>query len=397
MKKSRRRARGEGSVFKRWESRRRKFQWIVQVTTKDGKQKQFRVKSEAEGIKLLRKIQMEMEEGLVVDRTITVKEYLEYWIEEVHKPTIKISSYIKYRKLLRTHILPQLGSVRLEQLSPQMVQKLYAQKLQAGLSSKTIRDIHGVLHRALQTAVDWKMLAWNVCDVVKPPRLVRSKRKALSLEEVQRLLEAARGHRLELVIILALVTGMRRGELLALTWADIDWKARIIDVCKTVEYFPHVGYVVDEPKTEASKRQIILPAFAMELLERHRAEQEKAKQVHSSTWEDHDLVFPNQHGGYLSPRYVEKTFGRLAKAAGLRVTFHCLRHSASTLLRSMGVDIKAIQAMLGHASMQVTTEIYSHVLPEMLGKAAEQWDRLWHQYQTDTQTDTPKTDHAEGS
>ncbi|MBE3567700.1 MAG: site-specific integrase, partial [Thermogemmatispora sp.] len=249
-------------------------------------------------------------------------------------------------------------------------------------------DAHGVLHRALQTAVDWKMLAWNVCDVVKPPRLVRSKRKALSLEEVQRLLEVARGHRLELLIILALVTGARRGELLALTWADIDWKARMIDVCKTVEYFPHEGYVVDEPKTEASKRQILLPVFAMELLERHRTEQEKAKRAHSSQWEDHGLVFPNQHGGYLNPRYVEKMFGRLAKTAGLNVTFHSLRHTASTLLRSMGVDIKAIQAMLGHSSMQVTAEIYSHVLPEMLGKAAEQWDRLWQQYQTDTQTDT---------
>nr|BBH95174.1 site-specific integrase [Thermogemmatispora argillosa] len=395
--KKRRRAQGEGSVFKRWDSQLHRYQWIAQITFKDGKQKQFRVKSEAEGVKLLRKLHREIEEGLMINRTMTVREYLEYWIEEVHKPTIKISSYIKYRKLIRTHILPQLGSIRLEQLSPQMVQKFYVQKLQA-LSPKTIRDIHGVLHRALQTAVDWKMLAWNVCDVVRPPRLGRAKRKALSLEEVHRLLEAARGHRLEPMIILALVTGMRRGELLALTWGDIDWKARSVEVCKTVEYFPHVGYVEDEPKTEAGKRHIILPVFAMELLKQHRAKQEEAKRVQSSKWQDHDLVFPNQRGGYLSPRYVEKTFGRLAKTAGLKVTFHSLRHTASTLLRSMGVDIKVIQAMLGHSSIQVTADIYSHVFPEMLGKAAEQWDLLWHQTtpQTDTQTDTEQTDHSEG-
>ncbi len=374
-----RRVRGEGSVFKYWDKKANVYRWKVQITLEDGSQKQYRVKNQEEGRDLLRKLQRDMEQGrLVTGPKQTVKQYMEYWIEEVHKSSVKVSTYVKYRKTINTHINPVLGHLTLDKLTPQHVKSLYNKREKEGLAPKTIHSIHGVLHKALANAVEWGLVGRNVCDVVKPPRLVRKKKQSLTLEQAQKLLESVRGQRLEMVLTLALVTGMRRGELVALRWSDVVLEARTLYVNRTVDYINGYGYVVSEPKTEAGWRSIMLPVFAVEMLEHYKIEQDEARAQAGSVWEDLDLVITGLNGGYFNPRYLSKVFSKLVANLGLpRISFHGLRHSAATLLRSMGVDIKLIQEILGHSSFLITADVYSHVLPTQQKEAADKWDDVF--------------------
>src|SRR5215469_4564743 len=194
---------GEGSVFQRADGR-----WVAQFSLGDGKKRQLTRKTEKEAWSDLRKALSEVEQGTMVtgpEQTLSV--FLDHWLEEIHKPTIRLSSYIKYRKLIHTYIIPDLGHLKLQKLSPQLVQAFYRRKEKQGLAPKTVNSIHGVLHKALDTAVRWNTLTRNVCDVVSPPRIVKHEIQPLTMEQAQTLLEVARGDRLEMVLQLALVTG----------------------------------------------------------------------------------------------------------------------------------------------------------------------------------------------
>jgi integrase len=236
MARSRRRARGEGSVFHRKDG-----YWVAQIELGDGKRKQYYLKTQKEAVDKLRKAQRELEQGtLVTGPQQTVKQYLEYWLEEVHKSSIKVSTYVKYGKLIKGYIIPALGHLKLEKLTPQHVKSLYNQKQKDGLSAKTINSIHGVLHKALDNAVLWNLVSRNVCDVVSPPRLVKPEKHSLTMEQAHRLLEGVRGHRLEMLLTLALTTGLRRGEMLALRWNDVDLEHQTVVIYRFKNYrFPY--------------------------------------------------------------------------------------------------------------------------------------------------------------
>jgi integrase len=186
--------------------------------------------------KLQKALQEQQQGTLPTGPKQTVKQYLEYWLEEVHKPTIRLSSYVKYRRLIHIHIVPALGHVQLQKLSPQQVQSFYKKKSEEGLSPKMVHSIHGVLHKALENAVRWKLVSSNVCDLLSPPRLVKQEIQPLTPDQARRLVEAARGHRLEAVLVLAITTGMRRGELLALRWQDIDFVNKNVQIRRTVDF-----------------------------------------------------------------------------------------------------------------------------------------------------------------
>lgn len=366
-----RRSPGDGSVFQRKDKR-----WVVQIELEDGNRKTYYVKSKQEGREKLKQLQRQIEQGtLATGPQQTVKQYLEYWLEEVHKPNIKISTYVKYRKVIQGYIIPALGDVKLEKLTPQHVKSLYNKKQRDGLSPKTIHSIHGVLHKALDNAVLWSLVSRNVCSVVKPPRLVKTEKPSLTLEEAHKLLESIRGHRLEMLLTLALTTGMRRGEMLALRWSDIDFKKKLVRVRRTVDYIPRHGYVENEPKTTAGRRSITLADFVLDMLKQHRTRQLEAKSKVGSDWEDRNLVFTDLAGGYFNPRYLEKLFPKVLTEAGLpSMRFHDLRHSAATLLLEMGVSMKVVQEILGHSSYVITADTYTHVLPAQQPEAMKHWD-----------------------
>lgn len=373
MPRKSRRAHNEGSVFQRKDGR-----WVVQVYTEENKYKQVYVKSQKEGVKKLKELQQQIAQGtLPTGPDQTLEQYLGTWLEEVHKPKIKVSTYVKYRKIIYSYIIPGLGSTKLQKLTPQQVNSFYRKKEKDGLKPKTINDIHGVLHKAIDDALKWQYVSRNVCDAVSPPRVGKSEQTTLTVDQVNTLLEAISGHRLEALITLALLTGMRRGELLALRWTDIDLEKRTVTVRRTVDYIPKHGFVENEPKTEASGRIVVLALPAIEALKKQRLQQLELKLKCGHSWEDRDLVFTDLHGGYFNPRYLEKTFKQIIVSAGLPgIRFHDMRHTCATLLLSMKVDMKVIQEILGHSTIAMTAGIYAHVSYELQDDAMSKWNTV---------------------
>ncbi len=361
-----RRGHGEGSIYRRKDGR-----WTASITLEDRKRKTFYGKTRKEVQELLKNALHQQQVGaLATGPQQTVKQYLEQWLEQVHKPAIRLSSYIKYRGLLDRDILPALGHLRLQKLTPQHVQALYARKLEEGLTARTIHSIHSLLHKALDTAVHWDLVSRNVCDLVSQPRPCQHEIRPLNKDQAMQLLKAAREHRLEALLTLAVATGMRRGELLSLRWQDINLADACLHVRHTMNRILGHGIVESEPKTPQGKRKIMLPQFAVEALKEQRTRQQEARLQAGSAWRDQDLVFSNIYGGYLDPGNTLRIFHKLVEEAGLpHLRFHDLRHSAATILLGMGVHPKVVQELLGHSKIGITMDIYSHILPSMQQEA----------------------------
>jgi integrase len=232
-RKQKRRGKGEGSIY----YDKKNDRWGGSFYTQDGKRRYVYGKTQEEAREKLRTVQYEEKQGiLATGPQQTVKQFMEYWLEEVHKPAIRTSTYVEYRYILDNHILPALGHVRLQKLTVQQVESFYAQKARENLSAKRIRGIHGVLHKGLAHAVYLNLISRNVCDIVKKslPRQERHESQTLTKEQAQRLLEEVRGrYPWEALFTLAIITGMRRGELLALRWADVHFEQRYLQVCRS--------------------------------------------------------------------------------------------------------------------------------------------------------------------
>jgi integrase len=362
-----RQPKGEGSVFQRKDGR-----WIAQVTLEDGRQKQFYASSEKEAWGKLHEALREAEQGtILLERDQRLSQYLDHWLEQIERPTLKVSSYKRYRSILDHHLIPALGHLYMRKLRVEHLDRFYAKKQADGLAPQTIHLIHSVLHQALETAVRRHYLSRNVCDDAVLPRIPRRDIHPLSTEQASRLLQVARGHRLETLIALALTTGMRRGELLALTWDDIDLVAGRVSIRRTVNrYGAGAGYVVSEPKTAKGRRSIVLPPFVRDLLQHHRIAQQELKAQAGTRWQEHGLVFASNMGTFFHPNRLLKEFHQLLSEAGLPpMRFHDLRHSAATILLSMGVHPKVVQEILGHSDISMTLDTYSHVLPTLQQEA----------------------------
>lgn len=218
----------------------------------------------------------------------------------------------------------------------------------------------------------------NVCDFVDPPRIVSREATPLTLEQAQALLKSVREHRLETLLTMAVVTGMRRGELLALRWSNIDLSRKTLLVLHTVDYIPKYGYVETEPKTMAGKRLVSLPSFLIDMLKQHRVRQLEQQLKQGEVWEGRDLVFPDLRGEYFNPNYLLRVFKRVLAEAGIpHMHFHDLRHSAATILLSMGVNVKVIQELLGHSDIDITLGLYSHLLPSMQQEVVDRWEDVF--------------------
>jgi integrase len=369
---SRRRGKGEGSIYYDKKNQR----YVGSFYAGDGRRRYVYGKSEKEAREKLRDIQYAEKQGmLATGPTQTLKQYLVYWIEEVHKPTIRVSTYIRYRTILEKHLLPALGHIQLRKLTIQHIQRLYASKLQEGLSARTIRLIQAVLHKALENAVRENLVSRNICDVVTLPRSTKYEVQTLTSEQARLFLQAVRGQQLEALLTLALTTGMRHGEMLGLHWRDINFEDRSLQVRRSVGRVGGYGYVEAEPKTPKSRRQITLPQFVIDSLKQHRAHQLEARLRVGDAWQDRDLVFCNTHGGFLdSGRNLIKFQTFLSELGLPRMRLHDLRHSAATLLLGMGVHPKVVQELLGHSHISMTMDTYSHVLPGMQQEAMDKWD-----------------------
>jgi integrase len=373
MPERKRRGHNEGSVY--FDASRDR--WVAAISVSPGRRKKFYFEKKQDAIKKKNEALRELERGtLATGVQRRLGEYLEDWLENVHKSKLRIGTYINYKKLIK-YIVADLGDIWLQKLTPQHVQAFYAKKLDGKLSSKVVHDIHGVLHLALDNAVRWGMVSRNVCDLVTPPRIVSREVVPLSVEQARILIKHVRGHRLEVLLATAVVTGMRRGELLALRWSDIDFARSRLLVLHSVDFMAGYGYVEGKPKTAAGKRVISLPAFLLDMLREHHAQQLGLSKA-ADNWEDHDLVFPNLRGGYLHPGHMGEKFRKLLKEAGLPlIHFHDLRHSAASILLCMGVNVKVIQELLGHSDISITLRTYSHLLPSLQQEVVKTWNEVF--------------------
>lgn len=365
---------GDGSFFQRKDGR-----WVAQLKMENGKKRQVYCKTEKEAKAALRKMLHEKEQGVLVAGTRqTVFAYLDQWLEQDHKHHVRIGTYANYRINLDTHIVPVLGRIQLQKLTWEQVQAFYDKKIEEGLSPGTIKIIHGLLHRALDTAVKRGLVPRNVCDFVSPPSLPRHEVTPLTEVQAQQLLQVVRGQDLEGLITLALTTGMREGEILALRWGDINLDAASLQIRRTIQRISGHGIVESEPKTPLSRRKITLPAFVVESLRRHRVRQLEQRVKVGEKWSKEDFVFSNCYGGYKDANQLRLEFRRLLQVANLPlIRFHDLRHSAATILLGMGVHPKIVQELLGHSKINTTMDIYSHVLPSMQKEAMGKLDNLY--------------------
>ena len=364
---------GEGSVFQRKDGR-----WVAQLKMENGKKRQVYRKSEKEANTALRKMLREKEQGVLVPGSRqTVFAYLDDWLEKDHRHRVRIGTYANYRINLDTHIAPALGHIQLQKLTWEQVQSFYDRLIEDGLSPGTIKIIHGFLSRGLKTAVKRGLVARNVCDLVSRPSLSRHKVVPLTEEQARRLLDVVSGQMLEGLITLALSTGMREGELLALHWGDINLDDASLQVQHTIQRISGHGLIESEAKKLGRRRKIMLPAFVAESLKRHRVQQLEQRIKMGDKWVKDDFVFSNRYGGYKDANQLRLEFYRLLKVANLPlIRFHDC-HSAATILLGMGVHPKIVQELLGHSNIGTTMDIYSHVLPSMQKEAMGKLDTLF--------------------
>lgn len=357
-------AKGDG-ITKRKDGR---YMARYTVQTPDGpKRKTIYGKGYREVENALAKARGDAARGLIFDAgSLTVGEWLDRWLRDAVADTVRPVTFDKYEQMVRNHVKPSLGRLKLSALAPPHVRGLYREKLGAGLSPRTVQYVHVTLNKALKQAVADGLIPRNVCAAVKPPRPVRREIAPLSPEQARRFLEACRGERLEAVFVLAVHTGMRQGELLGLHWDDVDLEARTLRVRRSLSRTSK-GPILTAPKSAKSRRRIKLTEAAAEVLKRHKVAQNAERLQLGGIWRDQDLVFPNPAGGFLCPDVL--TGGPLKRPlqrAGLPpIRFHDLRHTCATILLSRGVHAKFVQELLGHATISITLDTYSHVLPGM--------------------------------
>jgi integrase len=360
------RGNGEGSITRRKDGLYM-ARYTVQMAT-GAKRKTLYGKTRGEVSEKLTKAMANRDGGLVFEgENRTLAAFLDGWLEGTVKGSVKTTTYESYERVIRCHIKPEIGRHKLKTLAPDHVQALYQRKLDAGLAPGTVRLVHSVLSRALDQAVKWGIVPRNVCKVTTPPKPNSEEIKPLDAEQARQILKAASGDRLEALYVLAVTAGLRIGELLALRWQDVDLEASGARLCvRRTKSTAKGGPVFTTPKNGRG-RSIKLTRQAVEALKAHRAAQNAERLKAGSLWQDHGLVFCTHGGKPLDSHNVARTsFKPLLKRAGLPdIRFHDLRHTCATLLLSCGHHPKLVQELLGHASVALTLDRYSHVLPGM--------------------------------
>jgi integrase len=357
---AKRRGNGEGSIY-----RRKDGLWVgqYQIQGPNGtKTKYIYSKTRKDAAAKLAKAIAERDSGIVFDsESLNLSDYLDRWLKSV-EGTIRPGAFRRYEEASRIHVKPYLGSKKLNRINTLQLQSLYARKLDQGLSPRTVQIIiHATLHKALKQAVRWSLIPRNAAEFAAPPKTQRTEIKPLTEEQVKRVLNAVRGDQLEALYVLAITTGMRSGELLGLRWEDVDLEARTLQVRRTV-----FNGRIESPKTLKGKRSIRLTQISITVLRKHQRTGEWIFSTKVGT----PVSAHNLHNHSWKPLLKKTTLP-------LNTRFHDLRHTCATLLLTKGVLPKIVQELLGHSSISITLDTYSHVLPNMQGEAVRAMEDIF--------------------
>ena len=356
------RSKGEGTVYQRADGL-----WIAQITLPNGKRQSKYGKTQKEVRDWLLTRRKELSEGILADDgKLTLGVFLDKWFEDIAKPKLRPSTLTVHECMIRLHIKPEIGHVRLSQLTPIHLQNLYTQKLKEGLSKRSVKYIHTILNQALGQALRWGLVSRNVAGAVDAPIPEYKKIHPLPPRQVKELLAVLRGDRLYGYYVVLLGCGLRRGEGLALTWDCVDLDNGVIYVKKTLQAQKGKGLVLGEPKTESSIRVIGMPDFVKDAL------------LNQPRFPNSPFVFYTSNGTPFGPRNIVRHFKKALKKAGLPETtkLHDCRHFFVSYLLSQNVPPKDVQVIVGHADFKTTLSIYGHVMPGYHQDAAKKMDGL---------------------
>jgi integrase len=371
---TKRRGHGEGAIFQRTDER-----WVARLVLPNGKRKDMYAKTRKEAADKLKSAQRSILDGVDLSaERMTVAHFLDKWLVASVKPSTRHKTFTTYESLCRTAIRPRIGNKNLSKLTALDLQSLYSELTDSGLSSRTVHHVHRVLHRAFTQAVRWKILSRNPCDGATSPKVPRAELTVWGAGDADAFLLATREHRMHGLYVLALTTGMRQGELLGLKWADIDFDTGTLAVRRALQWQRGIGLAFVEPKTARSRRKIHLSQTALFALRAHKDRQAFDRHAAGAAWNELGLVFCDAAGEPLSPTNETKRFQRAVAATGLpAIRFHDLRHTAATILLAKGVHVKLVSEMLGHSTIVLTLDTYSHVIPAMHGDAAAAMDAVF--------------------
>lgn len=369
---TRRRGNSEGTIY----YDEKKGRWVVQVTTRtmEGHRRRPKYyfatqKAAAEGKS---RILEEIRRGTLILDDMALEQFVEEWLRSSVATRTRPRTLDSYSGLMRLHVLPTLGDIKLTKLTPAPVQRLLNDKLSEGLSPTTVQRIRDVLRNALNQAVRWGYVSRNVVQLTDPPKVEPAELVPWSLDEARQFLKFVEDDRLHAAFLLAAVTGMRRGELLGLRWEDVDLERGVLSVRTSMQRLSGKGLVSSPPKTAQSRRTLQIAPAICNALGRHRERQHLEREFAGEAWEESGYLFTSLVGTPMDPRNLSARFQELVKKAGVRrVRLHDLRHFAATVQLMDGAPVKAVQAQLGHSNSSTTLDIYGHVSPVVSRHMAE--------------------------
>lgn len=393
-------ANGEGSISKRKNGR-----WMGRVTTgrnEDGSLKRQTVygKTKQEVIEKTTRILNELHTGTYIEASkITLGQWLDTWLWDYKKPSVRPNTFSAYEQNIRIHIKPEIGDILLKDLKPAMLQRFYNSKhdstndkSKGKISAATIKKIHNIIHEAIEQAIKNELIDKNVSDRVQTPRLEKKDVRVFTLKEQKIFLEAIAPDRLGCAFILDMATGLRIGELLALRWKDIDLNKGVIRVNQslgrikvfdTIDQY-HTELHFGELKTRSGRRSVPIPKNVVNSLKIHQEKQDVEKAACGNSYVDNDLVFCTEIGTPLEPRNLMRKFYAIIEKLQIpKANFHCLRHTFATRALEAGINPKVVQEMLGHANISMTLDTYSHVLPDTKRAAADKLNSLFGDDESD--------------
>lgn len=355
------RGQNEGSISERKDGR-----WEARLTLPDGSRRSFYGPTKKAAWAKLVDARRNVDEGRApVDSSTPLSVFLERWLESV-APSVKPQTSVAYRQRVRLHIAPSLGHLPLAKLAPDHVVRLVSELTGKGLSPSYISEILSTLSSSLIVAESWGLVSRNVAALVSPPRSLPRSVRALTLDEANRFLTAAAASPWYALYAMALGVGLRRGELLGLCWADIDFSRNLIIVRNNLALTDE-GFVLDSPKTGSSRRVVpLLPALRPALLERVESE------LASGRYRPDGPVFARPDGSHARPSTIRKDFAAVVARANVApLSLHQLRHSCATLLQERGVSGRVVMELLGHSSIRVTLDLYTHVSADSMSAAVQ--------------------------
>ncbi|AOQ23856.1 putative prophage phiRv2 integrase [Moorella thermoacetica] len=379
-----------------WVEKRGENKWRLNVqggTDAEGKRKVYRKTIEAssrrEAEKKLAEFVAEVQKRQYIEPSkLTFAEFVGHWLKNYADENLAPKTLHRYKEMLETRILPAMGHLKLEEIKPLHLLEFY-QNLQedgiradgkpGGLSARTILHHHRLIAAILQAAVDWEVIPSNPARKVKPPQVEKKEVNCYDADQVAAMLAALDKEpiKYKVIVVLALATGCRKGEIMGLEWRDVDFENNTIEIRRASQYLPEKGAFTKKPKNETSSRKIAVPASVMDLLKQHKAQQAEQRLKVGDLWRGSNRLFTTWDGRPMFPDTISNWFPKFLKRHNLPpLTFHGLRHTSATLLLAEGVPLKNVSKRLGHSSVTTTGDIYAHALRSVDREAAEKLDDL---------------------